>query len=515
MPAADIILRNANVITMDAVQPVAEMVAVDGDRISLVGDIDNVELAAGANTRVIDCQGKTVVPGFNDAHMHLFSFIRKLLSIDLSPTAVKSINDIKTVIRRKAESTPKGTWLYGTDFNEYYLAEKRFPTRRDIDEVAPEHPVVLSHRSLHACVLNSRALELAGINQETPEPEGARIERDLETGEPNGILYEMLGYVRGEVMPAFTEAEQAEGVSLANKQLLSQGITSLQEATVSNDLKRWYAVEGFKESGRLRSRVIMMAGMDSWEQFREAGLTTGAGDDQLRMGAVKVMVTETTGAPSPPPEKLKRLVLDCQQAGFQLAIHVEEEDVIASVIEALEYVDGREKIAAKRHRIEHCAECPPYLLERLSRLGVVIVTQPPFIYYSGERYLVTVEASQLPWLYRIKAPIDSGLVVAGSSDVPVVPHNPLVGIYAAVTRQAASGQALLPEEAISPQQALAMYTVNAAYAAFEEDVKGSVTPGKLADMAVLSDDPTRVSSEEIKDIRVEMTIIGGEVVWEG
>jgi len=515
MPAADIVLKNASVITMDAGQPKAELVAVIGDKITLVGSNDELASATGAGTRVIDCHGKTVVPGFNDAHCHLFSLIRKLLSIDLSPASVRSISDIKEAIRRKAENTPPGTWLSGTDFNEFYLAEKRYPTRRDIDEVAPDHPVVLSHRSLHACVLNSPALSLAGINRETPEPPGCIIERDLETGEPNGILYEMLGHVRGEVMPRFTAAELDEGVVLANRQLLSYGITSIQEATYTNDHSRWQAIKRFKESGKLRSRISMMVGEEARDIFQEAGLTSGSGDNQLRIGAVKVMLTQTAGELHPTPAELNQLVIDCHRAGFQLAFHAEEEDVIDAAISALEYIDNQLSVVGRRHRIEHCSECTPRLLERLRRLGTVIVTQPPFLYYSGERYLATVATGQLPWLYRIKSPLESGVVVAGSSDFPVVPNNPLVGIYAAVTRKAESGQVLLPEEAVSPQQALALYTTNAAYASFEEEIKGSIAQGRLADIVVLSDDPTRVRHEQIKDIKVEMTIIGGEVVWEG
>ena len=232
------------------------------------------------------------------------------------------------------------------------------------------------------------------------------------------------------------------------------------------------------------------------------------------LGAVKVMLTEAAGAWHPPLTEMKKLALDCHQAGFQLAFHAEEEDAIAAVISTLEYVNQHSTVVGWRHRIEHCAECPPYLLERLSKLGTVIVTQPPFLYYSGERYLATVTSGQLPWLYRIKSPLDKGVVVAASSDSPVVPDNPLVGMYASVTRKAESGQELLPEEGVSVRQALAMYTINAAYASFEEDIKGSIAPGKLADIVVLSDDPTQVPPEQIKDIRVKMTIIGGEVVWE-
>jgi predicted amidohydrolase YtcJ len=515
MKTADIILKNVNVITMDAGNPSAEAVAISGDKILLVGSNAEAATAIGAGTRIIDGGGKTVIPGFIDAHLHLFSLMKKLLSVDLGPAVVSSIEDIKQAIHRQAESTPPGKWISGTDYNEFYLAEKRFPTRWDIDEVAPNHPVILSHRSLHACVLNSLALELAGIGMETPEPPGATIERDPATGEPNGVLYEMLGDIRGRVVPALCEAELDEATGLVNTLFLTNGITSFHEATYRNDPGRWKTVCKLKEAGRLHSRVSMMAGTDFWQQFQESGLVSGSGDNRVRLGAVKVMVTQTAGKLHPPPEELKRLALDIHRAGFQLAYHAEEEDVIGAVIDTLEYIDSIQPVAGRRHRIEHCAEGTPRLLKRLPRLGVVIVNQPPFIFYSGERYLATVASDVLPWMYRIKSPLESGLVVAGSSDTPVVPLNPLAGIYAAVTRKTASGQDFFPEEAVSPLQALSMYTVNAAYASLEEDIKGSIVPGKLADMVVLSDDPTRVPPEQIKDIKVEMTILGGELIWEG
>lgn len=508
MPA-DIILKNARVMTMDAPRPVAELVAISGDKIAFVGGDKELDSLVGAGTRIIDCRGRVVLPGFNDAHLHLFSLIRKLLSIDLSPSSVRSIADIKEAVRRKAQVTPPGTWLSGTDYNEFYLLEHRCPTRRDLDEVAPEHPVVLSHRSLHACVLNSLALSLAGINAATPEPAGARIERDLTTGEPNGILIDMLSYIRNEVMPPLSDADLDEGIALANRLFLSYGITSFQDATYKNDLKRWQRVRKFQESGKLRSRVCMMAGPDTRRQFKEAGMITGSGDNNLRLGAVKFLLEV-----QPEQGELNQLVLECHREGWQLAFHAVAESSVAAAIESLEYVAGHSAVAGRRHRIEHCGECPPYLLERLKKLDAVIVTQPPFIYYGGERYLATVAKEQLPWLYRVKSLLENGVVVAGSSDTPVVLNNPLVGIYGAVTRRTESGQTLLLEEAISPGQALELYTANAAYASFEENTKGTISPGKLADIVVLSDDPTKVPPEKIKDIKVEMTIIGGEVVWE-
>jgi len=186
---------------------------------------------------------------------------------------------------------------------------------------------------------------------------------------------------------------------------------------------------------------------------------------------------------------------------------------VEAAIAALEYIGSKSPLAGRRHRLEHCSECPPELLERLRKLEAMVVTQPPFLYYSGERYLATLPPDRQRWLYRIKSLLDGGLVVAASSDSPVAQDNPLVGIYAAVTRRAESGQQLLPEEAVSAQQALAMYTINAAYASFEENIKGSIAEGKLADMVVLSADPITSPPEQIKDIRVEMTIIDGKVVW--
>jgi hypothetical protein len=324
----------------------------------------------------------------------------------------------------------------------------------------------------------------------------------------------MLGYIRRKVLPLLSEEEMVKGITSLNHHYLSLGITSVQEATVTNDYGQWQTFRRFKDTGKLKSRVSMMLGAEALSQFREAGLAPGFGDSQLRLGGVKIVLNEVTGQLQPPQKKLNQQVFDAHRAGFQLAIHAIEQSTVEAAITALEYAHSRLPQAGRRHRLEHCSECPPHLLERLNKLQAVVVTQPPFLYYSGERYLAQVPASQLQWLYPFKSLLNSGLIVAGSSDSPVVPDNPLVGIYAAVSRQAESGQQLLPEECISVSQALAMYTINAAYASFEEGIKGSLAQGKLADMVVLSDDLTESPREGIKDIRAEMTIIGGEVVWE-
>ena len=315
-------------------------------------------------------------------------------------------------------------------------------------------------------------------------------------------------------MPPLSEDELFKGVALANRHYLSMGITSLQEASATNNYARWQTLKRFKQNGRLESRVSMMFGLEALPQFQQASLAFGSGDSQLRLGGVKIVLNETTGQLQPPTDELNRQALSVNRTGFQLAIHCIEPGTVEAAITALEYIGSQSSCQGRRHRLEHCSECPPELLERLRKLKAMVVTQPPFLYYSGERYLATLPPNRHRWLYRIKSLLDGGLMVAASSDSPVAPDNPLVGIYAAVTRRAESGQELLPEEAISAQQALAMYTVNAAYASFEENIKGAIAEGKLADMVVLSADPLKSPPEQIKDIQVEMTIIGGRVVRE-
>jgi predicted amidohydrolase YtcJ len=517
MPTADLIFKNANVITVDPKRPTADFVAVKGDKILFVGDGGQLEDFIGIGTKVIDCSDKTLVPGFNDAHCHIFSFMRKLTSIDLSPPKIKSINDIKALIKDKAEKTPPGEWITGTDYNDFYLTEKRHPTRWEIDEVAPDNPVILSHRSLHGCVLNSKALALAGITTETPEPEGAMIGRDVDRGgEPNGFLVEMLGYIREKVMPPISNSELDRGIKLANEQYLSQGLTSLQDATFVNDLKRWQHYQHFKAQNLFQSRVYMMIGTETMKEFQQAGLNFGAGDDNLRLGAVKIIPSMILDKLHPSQEELNDIVLHTHKAGFQLAIHGIQIGMVDAIIRTYEYLQKQDtNFNLRRHRVEHCAECPPQLMEHIKKLHLVIATHPSFTYFSGDRYLATVSKDVIPWLYRIGTMVKSGLVVAGASDSPIVPNNPLMGLYGGTSRTTSSGQKMSQKECLTASQVLMLYTLNAAYASHEEKIKGSITSGKLADMVLLSDDPTHVAPEKIQDIKVQMTVIGGKVVWEG
>jgi len=516
MLAADLILKNANVITMDKKQPTAQLVATKNGRIAFVGDNSHLAEWQGVGTKVIDCGGKTVTPGFNDAHCHIYSFVRKLLSIDLSDPKIKCIDDIKTIIKHSVEKTAPGEWITATDYNDFTLAEKRHPTRWELDEIAPNNPVVLSHRSLHACVLNSKALAMADIHIATPEPPGAFIGRRETDGEPNGLLVEMLGYIREDVMPSLEGRELERGIKLANEHYLSMGLTSLQDATFVNDIKRWRSHQHFKAEGMLKSRVYMMFGKETMPPFQEAKLGFGTGSDNLRLGGMKIVPNMISDKLHPPQPEMIEQILTAHRAGYQVAIHAVQEKLVEAIVGIYEAVKNQTPdFASRRHRIEHCAECPPQILERIKRLGLIITTHPSFAYYSGDRYLATVAPTIIPYLYPMKSFIESGLIITGASDSPVVNNNPLMGIYGGVTRTTASGRKMSPEQCITAKQVMAMYTTNAAYASHEENIKGLITVGKYADMVVLSADPTSVPFEKIKDIKVEMTIIGGKVVWEG
>ncbi|MDO8721657.1 MAG: amidohydrolase [Syntrophales bacterium] len=510
--AADLILYGGNILTLNPACSRAQLIAVRGDTILSVAADDALPALRGQGTEVVALNGRTVLPGFHDAHCHLVAFAESLLVPNLAPPSVHSISDIQGEIRRFSRELPPGSWIRARGYDEFHLREKRHPTRRDLDEATVLHPVKLTHRSGHAHVLNSSALALAGISGETTEPPGAMIERYLETGEPNGVLYGMGEYL-AKVVPLLDDRELARGIELAGERLLASGITSLQDASASNDLRRWQMFLRWKAEGYLKPRAGMMLGVEAFNRHREEGLLPQTGDNQLRLGAVKIILDETRGYLNPPREELNRKVLEIHRAGFQVALHALGETTLDAAFLALEYAIQSSPRRGHRHRIEHCSVCRPEMARRLASLGIAVVTQPSFIYYNGERYLRTVPEEQLRHLYPLATLIEAGLKVSAGSDAPVVSPAPLTGIYAAVSRKAKTGQDLLPEERIPPLAAVEMYTQGAAYVSFEEAIKGSLAPGKLADLVVLSGDPTEVSPEEIRNLHVEMTVVGGKIVW--
>ncbi len=510
----DLILHNANVITMDQELKKSELVAIRNGRILAVEKDDSLKWIRHRNTKVIDCRGKTILPGFVDPHCHPFAFAKSLVTLDLSPKAgVRSISDIQVKIRQLSQDLPPGTWIRCAGYNEFYLKEKRHPIRLDLDLATSDHPIRLAHRTGHADVLNSLALKLTGISKETSEPEGGLIDRDIVTGDPNGLLFGM-GELLSKLVPPLDSDQLELGIRLASLELLSLGITSIQDASYYNDIERFDMLKRWKTGGHIKPRVCMMLGAKGFEDFRKNESLFQERENQLRVSGVKIILDETTGRLNPGQAELNDLVSNIHQSGLQAVIHAVEETSIEAVCTAIEYALEKSPRLDHRHRIEHCSVCPEALSKRLASLGVMVVTQPSFIYYNGERYLETVPDTQLKNLYPMGTLMKNGVQVASSSDCPVVPANPLIGIYSAVSRKSETGKAVLAKEGITPLDALRTYTHNAARATFDEKIKGSITPGKVADLAVLSGDPITSPTEEIKDIRVEMTILNGEVVWE-
>jgi predicted amidohydrolase YtcJ len=507
---ADLILYNANVVTLDSNCSTAQLVAVRDGKVLAVTNNEALAEFRGPETSVIDCQGQTVLPGFNDAHCHLVALAKSLINLNVGPARVCSILDIQKELKKLAQNLPQGSWISADGYNEFYLAEKRHPTRWDLDKASSVHPVKLTHRSGHAHVLNSLALALVGISKETPEPPGGIIERDLETGEPNGLLCDMSDFLSRRV-PPLSDSELERGIKLANQELLSLGVTSIQDASPENDFQRWQMFQRWKDEGSLKCRLSLMLGVEGFNRYQKEGLSPDLRG--IHLGGVKIVLQETTGQLSPSWEELEQIVPRIHQSDLQVAFHAVEETTIEAACSILEQILRKSPRPDHRHRIEHCSVCRPEIAKRIASLDAVVVTQPAFIYYNGDRYLQTVPESQLKHLYPFATLLQAGVRVAAGSDCPVVPPNPLIGIYAVVSRRAETGEAILPQESVSPLDALCMYTVNAAYASFEEAVKGSITPGKFADLVVLSDDPGKVPTEDVKDLQVEMTIIGGDIVY--
>jgi hypothetical protein len=507
----DLILVNANAITMDPARPAASLVAIQGGRIAAVSGGETLKRLRGPGTQIIDCAGKTLLPGFIDAHCHVQAYAESLVSLNLSPReSIRSISDIQDRIRDYCKGRPPGTWVRGKGYNEFYLAEGRHPDRRDLDAAAPLHPVKLTHRSGHAHVLNSLALEKAGIAAETGDPPGGFMDREPGTGEPTGILYGMGEFLSGKI-PLVDDAEMERGLAHANARLLACGITSVQDASYTNDEFQRKRYESWKARGIFQPRVTMMLGFES---FAKNGWTASSvANPDFRLGGVKIILARVSGALHPCQEELNEKVSAIHAAGLQAILHAVEEPEIEAACNAVAHALHRQPRPDHRHRIEHCSVCPPHLLRRIADLGITVVTQPSFIYFSGDRYLKTVPEDQRAHLYAIGSMMKHGLRVGFSSDFPISDANPMVGIRAAVTRMTEEGKSVLPQERISFSEALLAYTCGAASANFEEQIKGSISKGKLADLVMLNEDPRTVDPTHIKDIRVVLTMIGGRIVW--
>jgi len=517
---ADLVLLNGNFITMNPAQPHAQAVAIKDTKITEVGTNRKIKPWMGNKTKIIDLRGKTVVPGLIDTHVHMANFGKSLTRIDLR--GAKSIKEIQKKVKERAGETPRGRWILGRGWDQDRLREKRYPTRWDLDETSPHHPVVLNRVCGHVSVVNTKALRLAGITKETRPPRGGQIDRDPKTSEPTGILRENAMKLVWDRVPEPSEEELINACSLACRKAVEAGLTSVHWFVYEpNEIR---ILQKLKAQGKLPLRAYIVTPAELFGCLRDAGLVTGFGDHVTRLGSIKILADGSLGARTAALKKpynddtstkgmivcgqreLYNLVTEAHKAGFQLAVHAIGDRAIESVLTAFERVLEQTPKEDHRHRIEHASVLNKRLIQRMRKLGIIASVQPHFV-ISDFWVVDRVGRARGRWVYPFKTLIHEGVVSAGGSDCPVEPISPLLGIYAAVARRS------FPQERVTVDEALRMYTVDAAFASFEEDVKGSIAVGKLADVTVLSGDPRKVAPNKIKDVAIEMTIVGGRIVY--
>ena len=503
---ADLILCNARVITMDAERPYANLVAIRGDRILSTGDKDALSFFKGAGTKVIDCQGGTAIPGFNDAHCHPISHAINLLSLDCTPGEITDIQGIQKLIHQAAKQTKKGRWIRAVNYDEFHLKEKRPPNRYELDLVCPENPVIVVHRTAGNCILNSLALKLT-------QPFGNTVHRNPENGEPDGLISGRNEQVE-KMLPIPDEEEIEKGMKLVNLKYLSLGITSVQDTSWNNKGCHWQTWKKLIDHGIVSQRVTLFLGTEALKESESRGLKTGSGYSRLQVGGIKLALDESTGNPHPPQQEINQMALQAYDAGFRVAFHVSDIPMLEASLAAIKFIRQVAPGSEDSFRLEHCAICPPSLLLRIKATRAIVVTQPSFIYYFGQKYLDDVPSHQTNWFQPIGSFNRWGIKVAFSSDSPLSNSNPLAGIYAAVTRKTEKGQKLAPQEGISLGEALRMYTQGGADASSQNEVLGSISPGKFADLAVLNGDITQTNPEQIPGLKVVLCIINGKVAWE-
>ena len=534
-PTADLVVVNANIITIDADNPRAEAFAVIGERIIAVGSTSEMKALIDKATIVIDARGKTITPGFNDAHLHpgpIYPYQSIHHSIDVSPKSIQTMDELIHALREKASITPKGQWVRGSRYQDTKLG--RHPTRRDLDKASTEHPIRISHSSGHVSVVNSYALNAAEITSASPDPPGGAFDRD-ENGEPNGILRERASGIvtaAGPKTPPPTREEQLEGILICFNNFYRDGITSIQDAGGTTDKLELY--QDALESGAL-IRISVMIRDRYLPDLKKVKIRNNFGSDRLKIGAIKTFqgnslsgrtcwlyepyVNRTDGRtdyygipPGRSQEEFEKLIYEIHEAGFSPAVHSNGDRENDLVLDAFE--KALQKLPKKDHRfrIEHCSVVNPRILKRIKDLGVVIVPHS-YIYEHGDKHAEYGE-ERWDWMHPNGSAVEMGIPVAGNSDYSVSAAVPLLRIQSMVTRTSAEGKVYGPMQRVTAEEAIRIWTLGSAYASYEEDIKGSIEVGKLADFVILSADPTKVDPFTIKDIKVEKTIIGGKIVYE-
>lgn len=530
-----VIYTNSSVLTCDARFSRAQAVAFENGKIVAVGSHDDVLNLS--HSRVVNLNGATLLPGFNDAHCHALSFGLSLDSVSLSTPPVKNISDIVAKLQKRADETTAGNgerWLRGRGYDQNKLDEKRHPTRQELDKAAGgEAFIILTQTSGHAVTVNSRVLQKAGITRETPDPPGGTIARDA-NGEPTGVLLENAMGLAFAVAPARTHADKVVALGKASRALHAMGITSASEASAG--LADLAVFRDAAQAGVLTARCALMMLIeqltDSERTLTPDELRDGIESDFVHVGPAKVfsdgaLTTRTALLRAPytddesnfgtamwETERLETMVGDAHAAGWQIAAHAIGDAAIDVCLNAYGKALRTHPRPDARHRIEHAMLLWPDQIDRMVRLGVLPVYQPEFIAWLGDAYIAGLGRTRANRLMPYASTQAAGLPLIFSSDLPVVPGLPLVGLASAVTRRTPSGETLTPGLAVSVPDALRAYTSGGAFSFFQEGVKGEIALGQCADFVVLSADPTLLPPNEWPDaVQVQATIVGGAVVF--
>jgi predicted amidohydrolase YtcJ len=512
--------------------PRVDAVVTSGDWIVFAGSIEDARSIARPNAEEVDLAGAFMIPGFNEAHNHMIMTGLGLDRIDCTYPGVTSIAQIVELVRRKALDTPPGEWIRARGYDDNKLVEKRHPTRHDLDAVTPHHPVVLVNGSGHMCVANSFALRLAGINESTGDPQGGHIVHDG-NGEPTGLLQETAQRLLEPHIPSTTIEDMVTALERVTSSYAAAGISSSTTAGINTE-QEFAAHQLATERGVNRLRTYMMIGQPMLDVVDALGVKTGFGDDRLRIGPAKFFADgsligrtaavfepflndprdDNLGLEMMPQDELDRVVKQAHDAGFQVATHAIGDRGIDMVMTAYERALAENPRADARHRIEHCGICRPEFFGRLRENNFIAVSQPIFIPEYGDGFLRHLGEERAVLTYPFRTFLNAGVHLVFSSDCPVSAFEPLKGIQAAVEEKTGSGADYVPAEAIGVHEAIRLYTVEGAYASFEDDHKGMIAPGYLADFTILAHDPADGPVSEIARTPVLGTVIGGEFVYQ-
>ena len=520
--------------TFDDSRPEAGAVAIRDGRISYVGDASEARRHAGPGAEVIDLGDRVALPGFIESHSHPMFYGRYLEEIDCRQC--RSIGEVTEALRARASGTPPGEWVLAHTYDDTLLEEQRHPNRHDLDRASDEHPIILRHISAHSLVANTEALRRAGIGSGTPDPEGGRVGRD-EHGEPDGLLWEWAQGLVQSCLPEASVEDMHRYLRNSAAEYLAAGVTSVVDAALgfSYGMREAEAFALLSESGGLPLRLGTSVLYPLWKELREGagpGLEWPGDPEWVRPVAVKFfqdgsIQLRTAALREPyygeteptyqhliwPQEKLDGMVADVHSSGWQIWTHGNGDAAIQSILEAYEKALKQDPGSDHRHRIEHCQTAGEDQLDRMRDLGVAASFFAPHVWYWGDRHRdIFLGPERAARIDPLASASRRGIRFGLHNDSPVTPISPLLSIGTAVGRLTSGGRILGAEQGITVEEALRSMTVDSAYLAFEEGLKGTLSKGKLGDVVVLEADPYEVSAEEIKDVPVAMTVVGGEVM---